>query len=311
MKIILTGGAGFIGSHVANALLSDGHNVHVIDDLSAGQRGYLKPRIKLHVYDIRSKAAAECIARERFDVLVHHAAQVNVRHSVADPLFDAQINVFGFLNLLEAARQNGLQKVVFASSGGAIYGEPNYAPQDEQHALQPLSPYGITKLVAEKYLFFYQQQYGIPSLVLRYANIYGPRQNPFGEAGVVAIFMQRMLAGERPFINGDGLQTRDYTYVGDVVRANLAALRYEGTGVFNVGTSTETDVVTLFRMVRDLVNPEIEASHVEGKPGEQNRSVLCCKLAECELGWTPRVDLREGLKLTLDWFKQAQSLPRT
>ena len=224
MHLLVTGGAGFIGSHVTDALVHAGHDVHVLDDLSSGRRENVNEKATLHVLDISDAKVAELFEQERFEVLVHHAAQMDVRRSVADPRFDASVNVDGFLNLMEAGRQNGLQKVVFASTGGAIYGEPDYVPQDEQHALQPLSPYGITKLVTEKYLFFYQQTYGIEYVVLRYGNIYGPRQNPHGEAGVVAIFCGRLLRGEPLTIFGDGGQTRDYTFVGDVVKANLKAL---------------------------------------------------------------------------------------
>ncbi|ARA92303.1 UDP-glucose 4-epimerase [Rhodothermaceae bacterium RA] len=307
MKILVTGGAGFIGSHVADALLEEGHEVHILDNLSSGQRENVPEAAVFHPLDIRSEEAARLLADERYEVLVHHAAQMDVRKSVADPRFDADVNVIGFLNLMEAARQSGLKKVVFASTGGAIYGEPEYTPQDEAHPLRPLSPYGITKLVTEKYLYFYEQTYGIPYVVLRYANIYGPRQSPHGEAGVVAIFTERMLKGIQPFINGDGLQTRDYTFVGDVVRANLAALKHPESGIFNIGTGRETDVVTLFRAIRDLANPAIEERHAEGKPGEQRRSVLGYDLARRVLGWEPQVTLEEGLAQTVDWFRRRLS----
>ncbi len=303
MKILVTGGAGFIGSHVTDALVNAGHDVHVLDDLSSGKRENVNEKATLHVLDIRDAKVVELFEQERFEVLVHHAAQMDVRRSVADPRFDASVNVDGFLNLMEAGRQNGLRKVVFASTGGAIYGEPDYVPQDEKHALQPLSPYGITKLVTEKYLFFYQQTYGIEYVVLRYGNIYGPRQNPHGEAGVVAIFSEKMLKGEDVFVNGDGLQTRDYAFVGDVVRANLAALAHEASGIFNVGTGVETDVVTLFRTIRTHTGADIEEQHVPAKPGEQRRSVLSFEKTKNTLGWTPEVNVEEGLRRTVEWFK--------
>lgn len=308
MKILVTGGAGFIGSHVADALLEEGHTVHVLDDLSSGREANVPDGAPLHAFDIRSEEAAALIERERYEVLVHHAAQMDVRASVADPGFDADVNVRGFLHLAEAGRKHGLEKILFASTGGAIYGEPDYAPQDEAHPVRPLSPYGITKLCTEKYLYFYEQQYGIDYVALRYANVYGPRQNPHGEAGVVAIFTQRMLGGGQPVINGDGKQTRDYVYVGDVVRANLAALDYEGSGIFNVGTGIETNVNQLFRTIRTLTGADIPEEHGPAKPGEQQRSVLGYEKAKRELNWTPEVDLDEGLRRTVEWFERNEQL---
>lgn len=304
MNVLVTGGAGFIGSHVTDALVEQGYNVHVMDNLSSGREENVPAGATFHRMDIRSEEVRGLFARERFDVLVHLAAQMDVRKSVADPQFDADVNVLGFLNLMQASLENGLKKVVFSSTGGAIYGEPVYAPQDENHPLQPISPYGITKLTTEKYLYFYQQQYGIEYVALRYANVYGPRQNPHGEAGVVAIFTERMLRGEEPVINGDGEQTRDYVYVGDVVRANLAAMQYAGSGAFNVGTGIETSVNQLFRIIRDYANPRVEERHGPGKPGEQRRSVLSYATSERELGWKPEVTLEEGLRNTVEWFAE-------
>ena len=303
MKILVTGGAGFIGSHVADAMLRAGHTVHVLDDLSSGKPENIPDAATFHQLDIRDDALQDLFAQEQYEVLVHHAAQMDVRKSVADPQFDATVNVLGFLNLMEAGKDNGLQKVIFASTGGAIYGEPDSTPQDESHALRPLSPYGITKLTTEKYLYFYEAQYGIRYVALRYANIYGPRQNPHGEAGVVAIFTQRLLNGEQPIIYGNGRQTRDYVYVGDVVRANLAALKYEGDSeIINIGTAKETDVNTLFHRLADIIDPSFEEQHAEGKPGEQRRSVLGYDKALKLLGWSPQVSLEEGLQETVDWF---------
>ena len=306
MKILVTGGAGFIGSHITDALLQKGYTVHVLDDLSSGVRANVPAEATFHHGDIGAASTEALFETEQFDVLVHHAAQMDVRRSVANPQFDAGVNVIGFLNLMEAGRRNGLKKVIFASTGGAIYGEPEYTPQDEAHPLRPLSPYGITKLTTERYLYFYAQQYGIRYVALRYANVYGPRQNPHGEAGVVAIFVQRLLAGQQPVIYGDGLQTRDYTFVGDVVQANLAALAYTGPSeVFNIGTARETDVNTLFRQLRDRLNPACEEVHAEGKPGEQRRSILSYDKAQRVLGWSPQVSLEDGLKQTADWFAQS------
>jgi UDP-glucose 4-epimerase len=307
MRILVTGGAGFIGSHVADALLEQGHEVHVIDDLSSGFERNLPAGATFHRADIRTDAAARVVQDVRPEVLIHHAAQMDVRRSVADPRYDASVNVDGFLNLMEAGRTSGLTRVVFASTGGAIYGEPDYVPQDEQHPLQPLSPYGITKLVTEKYLFFYEQTYGISYAALRYGNVYGPRQSPHGEAGVIAIFTERMLDHQQPIVNGDGLQTRDYVFVGDIVRANLAALAYDGSGIFNVGTGVETDVVTLFRTINDYTGGHTEEQHAPAKPGEQMRSVLSYAHTHQTLGWKPEVDVAEGLKTTVDWFKAQRS----
>lgn len=304
MKILVTGGAGFIGSHVADAFLAAGHDVHIVDDMSGGREENLPEGTPFHRLDIRSTDAADLIERERFDVICHHAAQMDVRRSVADPSFDADVNVRGFLNLVEAGRKNGLKKVLFASTGGAIYGEPEYAPQDEQHPLQPLSPYGITKLTTEKYLYYYQQQFGIQYVALRYANVYGPRQNPHGEAGVVAIFAERMLDGRQPVIYGDGEQTRDYVFVADVVRANLRGLEYDGSGIFNVGTSRETSVNELFALIRDRIDARFDEEHAEGKPGEQRRSILSFEHSKAELGWEPEVAIEDGLTRTVDWFRE-------
>lgn len=307
MKILVTGGAGFIGSHVADALLAAGHEVHILDDLSTGRRENVPEAAVFHEMSLTDSALADLIKTETFTAINHHAAQMDVRKSVADPGFDATVNVLGFLNLMEAARENDLGKIVFASTGGAIYGEPDYTPQDEAHPLRPLSPYGITKRATELYLHFYQETYGIPYVSLRYANVYGPRQNPHGEAGVVAIFSERMLAGGKPVINGDGLQTRDYVYVADVVRANMAALDYGASGIFNIGTGIETDVNTLFGHLNSLTGANVPEKHAPAKPGEQQRSVLGTAAAKRALDWQPQTDLRDGLAETVAWFRDKLS----
>jgi UDP-glucose 4-epimerase len=282
-----------------------GHTVHVLDNLSTGCRWKVPEEAKLFVLDVRSEAAASLVAEQEYEVLVHHAAQMDVRQSVDDPRFDADVNIGGLLNLMEAGTVHGLEKVLLASTGGALYGEPSYIPQDIEHPLRPVSPYGVAKLASEKYLYYYQKEYGINTISLRYANVYGPRQNPHGEAGVVAIFTAAMLNGEQPVIYGDGEQTRDYVYVGDVVRANLAALDYNGDGVFNVGTGRETSVNTLFRKLREATDADVKECHEPSRPGEQQRSVLGCSETNDALGWTPEVSIEEGLDRTVQWFKEA------
>ena len=304
MNILVTGGAGFIGSHVVEAYISAGHDVIVIDDLSSGVKENINPKAEFHQLDIRSADIEQVFQRHKIDVVNHHAAQMDVRRSVADPKFDASVNVMGGLNVFEAARQHGVKKIIFSSTGGAIYGEQDYFPADEEHPVRPLSPYGITKLVTEKYLFYYKEVHGIEHVVLRYANVYGPRQNPHGEAGVVAIFAKKMLQGESPVINGDGKQTRDYTFVGDVVKASVLALNYPGSSIFNIGTGLETDVNELFRILRGWLSPNCAENHGPGKQGEQRRSVISYKKIERELGWKPLVDLSEGLRLTAEYFKK-------
>ena len=310
-KVLVTGGAGFIGSHVADRLVEEGCEVHVMDDLSGGYRENVPDAATFHELDIRSEEAAALFQEHRFAALCHLAAQMDVRRSVADPRFDAEVNVLGFLNLLEAGRQNGLQKVALASTGGAIYGEPDPevnggGPQPETHPTLPMSPYGITKLVSEHYLRFYNQTHGLDYAALRFGNVYGPRQNPHGEAGVVAIFAQRLLRGQDVTINGPGKQTRDYVFVGDVVRAFVAALAADESGIYNVGTGVETDVNELFRHINEHSGAGADEIHGPAKPGEQERSVLDYSHTQRSLGWTPEVDVATGLKTTVDWFRQRE-----
>lgn len=306
MKILVTGGAGFIASHIVDAYIQAGHELVVIDNLSTGRRENLNPRARFYEVDLRDPQVAEIVADERPEVINHHAAQIDVRKSVADPVFDAEVNILASLRLFEAARLSGSRYIIFSSTGGAIYGEQDYFPADENHPLRPLSPYGIAKLAVEKYLDYYNTVHGLNYAVLRYANVYGPRQNPKGEAGVVAIFCERLLKGEQPIINGNGLQTRDYVYVGDVVQANLALLEAPNdmlNSVFNIGTGVETDVVTIFRMLRELFDESIEPLYGPAKLGEQLRSILDIRKAERHLGWRPEIDLAEGLKRTVDFYR--------
>jgi UDP-glucose 4-epimerase len=304
MNILVTGGAGFIGSHIVDAYVAEGHNVVVVDNLSSGVKENLNSKAMFYQVDIRSEEITDIFKRHSLDVVNHHAAQMDVRRSVADPQYDAGVNVIGGLNIFEAARETGVKKIVFASTGGAIYGEQDYFPADENHPVRPLSPYGITKLITEKYLHYYREVHGIQHVVLRYANVYGPRQNPHGEAGVVAIFAKKMLQGEIPVINGDGKQTRDYTYVGDIVKANLLALKYTGSNIYNIGTGIETDLNQLFTILRCLLNPSCPEQHGPAKKGEQVRSVISAAKIQQELGWSPSIPLSEGLKLTAEFFKK-------
>jgi UDP-glucose 4-epimerase len=304
MRILVTGGAGFIASHMVDAFVAAGHQVSVIDDLSSGRRENLNPQARFYQLDVQDAGVADVFRREQPEVLCHHAAQIDVRRSVADPVFDARVNLLGLLNLMEHGRQNGLKRVLFASTGGAIYGEQETFPAAETHKLAPLSPYGIAKLASERYLFFYQMSYGIPYAALRYANVYGPRQNPHGEAGVVAIFAEKLLRGEQPIINGDGTQTRDYVYVGDLVRANLAALQSDFTGAVNLGTGIESDVNVLFRHLRTLCGSTAPERHGPAKPGEQRRSVIDNTLAQRVLGWRPEVNFENGLRQTVAFFRE-------
>ncbi|MBN2410951.1 GDP-mannose 4,6-dehydratase [candidate division KSB1 bacterium] len=304
MKILVTGGAGFIGSHIVDAYIDAGHDVVIIDDLSTGRIQNVNRGAEFICANIQDAEVEEVFQRHSFDVVNHQAAQMDVRRSVEDPIFDARNNVIGFINILQNAVKYGVKKVIFSSSGGAIYGEQDYFPADEEHKLQPYSPYGITKLVGEKYLFFYALNYGIKYTALRYANVYGPRQNPFGEAGVVAIFTKMILENHQPVINGSGEQTRDFVYVKDVVKGSLLSLQQKESNIFNIGTSRETTVNTLYDSLRKAANSQIEAKHGPAKDGEQFRSVISYKKAEKELGWKPSYTLEKGLEETIDYFKK-------
>ncbi len=287
--------------------MRSGHQVVILDDLSSGRKENVPAGAELVIADIRSDEAASMIIHRGVEILIHHAAQMDVRRSVADPRFDADVNIGGFLNLLEAARAGSVEQVVFASTGGAIYGEQDVFPADESHPVRPLSPYGVSKLASERYLFFYNQQYGLDVTCLRYANIYGPRQSPHGEAGVVAIFAHKLLANTQPTINGDGRQTRDYVYVGDVVRANLAVLGLPGFRTFNIGTGVETDVIELFEKLRAAIGTGPPADHGPAKAGEQLRSCISSALIESELGLRIGTSFDQGIQITADWFKAQQA----
>jgi UDP-glucose 4-epimerase len=303
MRIVVTGGAGFIGSHVTDVYLAAGHEVTVIDDLSSGHRSNVAAGARFEQADIRSAAAARVIADIRPDVINHHAAQMNVRVSVDKPAYDADINILGMVNLLEAGRHAGTKLVVFSSSGGTVYGEPERFPCPEEHATHPVCPYGVSKLTGEHYLYYYSRIHGMRYVALRYANVYGPRQDPHGEAGVIAIFSQRVLAGQECTIFGDGLQTRDYVFVGDVARANVAALGTDYCGAVNIGTGRETSVVDLFRLIDRLTGGKGKVRHTEAKAGEIRRSSLDVALAGRVLGWRPQVAISDGLSAAVDFFR--------
>jgi UDP-glucose 4-epimerase len=303
LKILVTGGAGFIASQIADAFIKEGHQVVILDDLSTGFEKNINPKAKFIKANICDKSLVKLFESEKFDVVNHHAAQMDVRRSVKDPEFDATTNILGTINLLQNSVKYGVKKFMFASTGGAVYGEQDYFPADEKHNQQPKSPYGISKLAVEKYLSFYNSEYNLNYTILRYANIYGPRQNPFGEAGVVAIFSTKLLKREQPVINGHGKQTRDYVFVGDVVKANLLGLNDEASDVYNIGTGIETDVNQLFHYINSITKAGKEEKHGPAAAGEQLRSVITSDKLFNKFGWRPSTKLEDGLKVTVDFFK--------
>jgi len=300
--VVVTGGAGFIGSHLVDAYLERGWRVSIIDNLSTGDRKNVNPRAELHVADLRD--SLDLIDKLRPDLVNHQAAQVDVRLSVSDPAADAEVNVLASLRLLQKSLEAGVKRFVFASSGGAIYGDPVFAPQSEEHPLQPMSPYGCAKLAVEYYMNYYRAVHALSSVAMRYANVYGPRQSSKGEAGVVAIFADRLLRGQPVTINGSGEQTRDYTFVGDVVAANMAVSeRPELTGAFNVGTGVETSVNDLYRSMTSILGISKPADHGPAKQGEQMRSVLDGSRLRGTAGLRPPTDFASGLRLTIESFR--------
>ncbi len=302
MKILVTGGAGFIGSHIVDALVTAGHHVVVVDNLATGSRDNIPAEVTLHEVNIQDSILAKIFAQEQPEIVFHLAAQIDVRKSVADPLADAQENIIGSLNLLEQCRATGVKKVIFSSTGGAIYGDTDVVPTPESHSTDPISPYGIAKLTIEKYLYFYHHVHGLNYTILRYGNVYGPRQNAKGEAGVVSIFCDQILTKNIPIINGDGSQTRDYVYVGDVVAANMAALNSEKNGLYNIGTGIETTVNDLAAHIKSALQSSVEFMHGKAKPGEQQRSCIDASKAKTELNWTPQMTIADGIKKTAEWF---------
>ena len=302
-KAIVTGGAGFIGSHIVDALIASGYQVTVIDDLSSGTKEFLPENVTLHVEDIRSERAKEIVKEVAPDLLVHAAAQISVRISMEDPYLDTHVNVAGFVNLLSACRDGLSPHVVFLSTGGAIYGEQEKFPADESHPVTPTSVYGLAKRVGELYLDFWKRSFGLTFTALRLSNVYGPRQNPHGEAGVVAIFSKTLLRGDTPFINGDGKQTRDFVFVKDVARAVEIVSEKRVEGIFNIGTGLETNVNELYNLIASALNTDTAPVHREAMPGEQMRSSVDATLASRTFSWQPEVSISEGIKLTTEWFK--------
>lgn len=302
MKILVTGGAGFIGSHVVDAYVRAGHQVAVVDSLATGRREYVNPTAAFYAVDIRNPELRDVFARERPDVVNHHAAQASVIVSINDPPADAEINALGTLNLCSLSVEFGVRRLTFASTGGAIYGNPQRIPADEQHPTTPLSPYGIHKLVGEHYVRYFGST-RLTTVILRYANVYGPRQDPFGEAGVVAIFTRAMLDGTAPTIFGDGTQTRDFVYVEDVARANLLAATVPTSGLANIATGAETSVNDIARHLAELTRFRGAPTYAAARPGEVYRIALNPSHAKQWLGWTPQTSLVDGLRRTVEWFE--------
>jgi len=306
VNILVTGGAGFIGSQIADKYIELGHNVVIIDNMSTGVREFINPLAVFYEMDIRDDGVSEVFKRHKFDVINHHAAQIDLRKSVEDPKFDLDVNVVGSINLLQNAVRFRVPKFIFASTGGAIYGDHDYFPADENHPTRPYAPYGINKLTVEKYLFYYNHVHNLDYVILRYANIYGPRQNPHGECGVIAIFTEKILNGSQPLINGDGEQTRDYVFISDVVNANVLALHAQRPATFNIGTCTETSVNYVFAKLNELAGTSFSEKHGPPKKGEQRRCRLSYEKIKNDLGWIPEVSIDQGLKLTVQFFKNHQ-----
>lgn len=304
MKVLVTGGAGFIGSHVVDLLVEAGHEVVVVDNLSTGRKSNLNPRAKFYQVDIRSQDLEKVFQDERPEVIDHHAAQMDVRRSVADPIYDADINVLGGLNLLNLSVKYGVRKFIHISSGGAVYGEPVYVPCDENHPVKPLCPYGATKYILELYLYMFNINYGLDYTILRYGNVYGPRQDPAGEAGVVAIFTGLMLKGAPVTIFGSGEQVRDYVFVKDCARANLIAVDKGSHQVFNLGCGVPTTVNQIFGGLKEIIQYPLAANYAPARTGETFQIYLSPERAKDQLGWSADVTLMEGLRKTVKYFQE-------
>ncbi len=303
MKILVTGGAGFIGSNVVDAVIKEGHEVAVVDNLSTGKEENVNPSAQFYNTDITDVEALENVFQNfRPEIIFHTAAQIDLRKSVDDPAFDAETNVIGSVNIFELAVNYGVRRIILSSTGGALYGELTKLPASENSSIEPLSPYGVSKYCVENYLNYFKHLYGLERVILRYSNVYGPRQDPLGEAGVVAIFTGKILKGENPVIYGDGTQTRDYLYVDDVVRANLLAMDGK-EGTYNIGTGIETSVNELLGIFAGLLSKEVNPQYSQARKGEVHRISLDGERARKELGFAPKYSLEEGLKKTIEWYK--------
>jgi UDP-glucose 4-epimerase len=306
VKVLVTGGAGFIGSHLSDRLLAAGHEVAIVDNLATGKRENLPPDAAFHEVDIRSEELGKAFEREKPEAVCHLAAHIDVTRSVRDPAYDASVNILGALNVLECCRRYSVRKVLYAGTGGALFGEPSYLPVDESHPVDPISPYGVSKHTVEHYLFAYRHNFGLQYTVLRYPNVYGPRQDPHGEAGVVAIFSLQLLSGVRPTIFGDGTKTRDYCYVGDIVNANMLALNTQVCGVYNLGRAIEVSDLEIFEAVRDAVGTDVVPIFGEKRPGEVEHIALDASRARADLGWEWEVDLSEGVGEAVAFYRALQ-----
>jgi UDP-glucose 4-epimerase len=302
-KCLVTGGAGFIGSHLADRLIKEGYKIVVIDNLSTGKKENLNPRAKFYKANICNSAISQIFKKEKPHFVFHYAAHIEARESVKNPIFDAKTNILGSLNVLENCRKYKVSKIIFASSGGEIYGNANVIPTPETYFPSPVSPYGVGKLAVENYLDSYFKTFRIPYIALRYGNVYGPRQDPNGEAGVVAIFTNKMLRNEQPLIHGDGKQTKDYIFIKDAIEATILSFKKDFTGVLNIGTGKETSVLELFYKIRELTHSQVKEKYVSLPPCSFKRGCLSILKAKRELDWQPKYDLRRGLKETVNWFK--------
>lgn len=299
MKILVTGGAGFIASHIADKYIEAGHEVVIVDNLTTGSQKNINPLAKFHKLDIRSPKLSEVFNKEKFEIVNHHAAQINLRRSVKEPLYDADVNILGSINILENCVKFGVKKIIFASSGGAVYGEPKYLSVDEKHPVAPISPYAVSKFSVEKYIYSYLVNFGLKYTILRYGNVYGPRQDPRGEAGVIAIFIDKMRAGEIPTINGDGSQLRDYIYVADIADLNLIVLKKGSNDIYNVGTGKGTSVNSLYTELKKLLNFKKSAKYGPPITGEIYKMYLNANKVYKGLEWKANVDIKSGLRKTL------------